>query len=130
MVRFSKPNLRPEELLHFVELRAFTDAWDNFLGLSDDDLLALQVLIMKQPKAAPIVKGTGGLRKVRFARDGSGKRGGIRVCYVYFEEFGVVLLVHAYAKNRKDDLSAAEKKSIQKLIQEVEVLLKKRKSSD
>jgi hypothetical protein len=97
--------LQPADLLHFVELRAFTEAWDAVLGLNDDDLTALQVLIMFGPKDAPVVAGTGGLRKLRYAPSGwsHGKRGGVRVCYVHYEALGVVLLVTAYAKGRKED---------------------------
>jgi hypothetical protein len=53
-------------------------------------------------------------------RSGRGKSGGNRVCYVYFEEYSVVLLVLAYPKNEKDDLSDAEKKAIKKLIENIE----------
>ncbi len=125
MVRFPKPTLEPADLLHFIELRTFTEAWDQRLELGDDELTALQILIMMQPKGAPVVAGTGGLRKLRFAAESktTGKRGGIRVCYVYFEEWGIVLLVTAYAKNRKDDLSVAEKQRIHAIIRDIEALL-------
>src|SRR5688572_29105682 len=117
--------LTPADLLHFVELRAFTEAWDEALGLADDDLAALQVLIMLWPKSAPVVAGTGGLRKLRFAPRGwsQGKRGAVRVCYVHYEVQGVVLLVTAFAKGRKEDLTASEKKAIAKLLREVEEYL-------
>lgn len=46
------------------------------------------------------------------------------MCYVYFETRGIVLLVTAYAKNRKDDLSAAEKQLIQSMIRDIEELLR------
>jgi hypothetical protein len=126
MPRDPKNALQPEDLLHFIELRAFTLAWDGELGLTDADLLALQMPIMIQPKAAPLVKGTGGLRKLRFRpkRWSTGKRGSVRVCYVHYEQFGIVLLVTAYSKNRKDDLSAQEKQRIRKLIKDIEIRLK------
>ena len=126
MVRFPKPRLEPADLLHFVELRAFTEAWDQHLALGDDELTALQILIMMQPKGAPVVPGTGGLRKMRFAAESKarGKRGGIRVCYVYFEQCGILLLVTAYAKNCKDDLSPSEKQHICNVIRDIERLLR------
>jgi hypothetical protein len=63
---------------------------------------------------------------MRFAAESKagGKRGGIRVCYVYFEEWGIVLLVTAYAKNRKDDLSFDEKQHIYNVIRDIEKLLR------
>jgi len=132
MVRSSVADLRPEDLLHFVELRSFTEVWDNELGLTDNDLLALQISIMLRPAAAPVVQGTGGLRKLRFAplRSTKGKRGGIRVCYVHFEEFGIVLLVSAYAKSRRDDLSENEKRGIRILIERISLELERRRTLD
>lgn len=119
---YPKHVFKPEDLLHFIELRQFTEGWDE-LGLDDEaDLAALQIAIMVGPKKHPVIPGTGGLRKMRFAPDhwNTGKRGAARVCYVYFQEYGIVLLVVAYGKNEKDDLTAAEKKTIAKLIIEVE----------
>jgi hypothetical protein len=96
-----------------VELRPFTEGWKD-LGLGDDDLLALQVMLMLDPKAAPVVKSTGGLRKTRFAPAswGTGKSGAARIAYVYLQEYGTVVLAIAYSKNEKDDLTPEEKSSI------------------
>lgn len=109
----------PEDLLSFVEAHGFSRDWDH-LRLGIDDLVALQLTIMVNPKAGDVVAGTGGLRKLRFAPPAwrLGKRSGIRVCYVYFEEFGIVLLVIAYPKSAKDDLTAAEKKALRHMIDE------------
>ena len=65
-----------------------------------------------------MVPGTDGLRKLRFApsRWANGKRGAARVGYVYLEEFGIVLLVVAYAKNEQDDLSPDDKRIIRDMI--------------
>ena len=113
--------IRPEDILVFVELDGFTGDW-HALRLSDDDLHALQLAIMAKPKAAPIMQGTGGLRKIRYAplKSGKGKSSGARVCYVYFEQYSVVVLVLAYPKNEKEDLSVPEKQAIKKLIKEIE----------
>lgn len=114
---YQSDGIRPEDLLAFIELRGFSDDWKR-LGLDDDDLLGLQVAIMAGPRQPPVVAGTDGLRKIRFAprRWKTGKSGAVRVGYVYFEEFGIVLLVVAYAKNEQDDLSASEKRAIRDLI--------------
>ena len=106
---FPKHRFEPEDLLSFIEVRPFTAAWRD-LDLDTDDLEALQVLIMCDPKRGAVIEGTGGLRKIRFAsrRSNQGKSGGLRICYVYFEEFSIVLLVLVYAKNEQDDLSSQE----------------------
>jgi hypothetical protein len=101
-------------LLHFVELDEFRDDWVG-LGLdSEHDLFELQLSIMGDPVAAPLVEGTGGLRKMRFAprRWRRGKSGSVRVCYAYFENHWLVLLVMAYAKNEQETLTAHEKTAI------------------
>jgi hypothetical protein len=116
--RYPKHAMSPEDLLYFIETSEFTAAWEK-LGLNDeDDLLALQLCIMAGPKRAPVIRGTGGLRKLRFAPAdwGTGTRGAARICYVYFEEYGIVLLVLAYAKNEKDDLSESERSAIKQYI--------------
>jgi hypothetical protein len=96
--------------LLFIELKPFTRAWRE-LGLELDELLAVQDLIGKQPGKYPIVPGTGGLRKLRYAAHGSGrgKRGGLRICYAYLERFLIVLLAFAYHKTGAADLTPRQK---------------------
>lgn len=106
------------DLLSFIEAKTFQTAWRR-CDLDDEDLLFLQLMIMVDPKSAPVIEGTGGLRKLRFSPAGAarGKSGSHRVCYVYFEEFGIVLLVTVYEKKQRDNLSAAAKKTIRQLIE-------------
>jgi hypothetical protein len=119
--------LRPEDFLHFVETDEFGDDWEE-LGLDVEyDLWSLQMLIMNGPERAPIIPGTGGLRKLRFAPAGSGKSGGVRVCYAYFKRHWIVLLVMAYAKSRKDNLTNHEKSAIGRYLASVEKWLDARK---
>jgi hypothetical protein len=112
-----------------VELDEFADDW-KALGLDvEHDLWALQIAIMKNPEAGAVIPDAGGLRKLRFGRhdDRVGKRGGIRVCYVYFKEHWTVLLVVAYGKNEKDDLTQEEKRSIREYIKRARAWLDKRR---
>lgn len=116
-LKYPKHVFKPEDLLDFIETRVFTRAWED-LRLTDDDLFALQLIVMSDPKVSPVIPGTGGLRKLRFAPPEwqRGKRGALRVCYVYFEEFHIVLLVIVYSKSEQDDLSDQQKRVIKKLI--------------
>lgn len=120
-LEYPRHAFKPEDLLRFVHLKPFERGWKN-LGLNDDDLAALEILIMVNPRGCPIVQGTGGLRKIRFApgRWKRGKSGAARIGYVYLEEYGTVLLVIAYGKGDQDDLSPDEKKTIHGLIQRIE----------
>jgi hypothetical protein len=118
--------LDPEDLLSFIASTVFERAWER-CGLTDDDLFELQLGIMVRPKAAPVMVGTGGLRKVRFCPAGAahGKSGSHRACYVYFEEFGIVLLLTAYPKNKKDNLSPASRNAMRKMIEAQHQLLRR-----
>ena len=97
------------------------------MGLDDDDLRDLEMAIMAGPAATPVEPGTGGMRKLRFSpeRWHRGKRGGGRACYAYFPDHCIVLLLTAYDKTRRDQLTAKQKATIRGLIEEVGSYLNK-----
>lgn len=64
-------SFQPDDLLHFIEMEGFWQDWLD-LGLGDDELLELQLTIMAGGKYAPLIPGTGGLRKLRFSRQAGG----------------------------------------------------------
>ena len=68
----------------FYEMKHFTKKWLD-LGFSDDELSQLQQILLENPKAGDVMRGTGGLRKIRFAFPNSGKSGSVRVCYIDIE---------------------------------------------
>ena len=106
--------LRPVSVVEFVGYRRRADEL-----LSRDEQDAVIDLVAYEPTCGDVIKGTGGLRKVRIARGSSGKRGGARVVY-YFHDFDVpILLLAVYAKNEKSDLSAVEKREFSKLVMEI-----------
>lgn len=106
------------DLLTFIETTFFSARWDD-LKLTIRDLVELQQSILTNPKSGKVMNGTGGIRKVRFAPSAQrrGKSGAFRVCYVYFEEFGVVLLVLVYPKNERDNLYASEKRELRDYVE-------------
>jgi hypothetical protein len=108
-----------------IELPGFTRAWAS-LGLSDDDLTTLQTAILDGPNRHPVVSGTGGLRKIRFARPGKGrgKSSSYRVCFACFLKNGVVVLAMVYGKGEQADLSMAQRKNIAAALQVISEQLK------
>jgi hypothetical protein len=110
---------RPEDWPRFVRFPAFTRDWER-LGLDDAALRALESEILRGPDRTPIIRGTGGLRKIRFAEPGSGrgKRGAYRVCYVPFPEFGTIALVAIFGKTEKSDLTQADRRAIASMIKD------------
>ncbi|MGH7194726.1 MAG: hypothetical protein ACREJM_14500 [Candidatus Saccharimonadales bacterium] len=119
-------------LLNFVELRPFTRRWTELKLDDEGDLAALQLQIMRAPTSGPVIRGTSGLRKLRFSPPSwrIGKSGALRVAYVYFADFGVVLLAAVYPKNVKADLTAAEKArinvAIERIVTQLEENLRRR----
>ena len=72
----------------------------------DDERLAFIDWIAEHPEAGELVPQSGGLRKVRWARAGQGKRGGARVIYFVRTARGEIVLVTAYAKGRIENIPA------------------------
>ena len=99
----------------FIEVPLFTKRWKE-IGLNDDDLLVLQIMLLKDPASGPVMEGTGGIRKVRFPIENRGKSSSVRVCYTDFEEYEVTYLITAFTKNEQENLSASEKAVLKKLV--------------
>ena len=85
--------------------------------LDDEGRAEFEFDLACRPEAHPVVPGTGGVRKARWSRPGMGKRGGIRVVYYYPLGAQVILMVTAYTKNRKENLSDADKKAIRQTVE-------------
>ena len=107
----------------FIQTREFTRNWDD-LGLNDDDLRRLELQIMSDPQIGAVMRGTGKLRKMRFALENGGKSGGMRVCYVDFLLLETVYLITVYPKSMKENLTSAERNDIKKMIMKLEESLK------
>jgi hypothetical protein len=103
----------------FVETRAFTARAKG--RLTDEMLRALQNELMADPEKGAVMRGCGGLRKIRAGAGlrGKGKRGGTRVIYLSIPEAERIDLLTVYGKDEKDDLSAAEKSALRKLAAEL-----------
>jgi hypothetical protein len=108
--------------LTIVQMPAFAAGWAR-LGLNDDDL---RLLIMADPQRSPVIPGLAGVRKLRFAATEwkIGRRGGARVCYVYYEFAGVVVLLAVFTKSSQADLTPQQKKQIRALVAEIETYLR------
>ena len=95
-----------------VPIGTFEDRAHKLLGKTGfNDMLDF---LARRPKAGRIIKGTGGLRKVRIARPGKGKSSGARVIYYYHDEGKPLLLLLIYAKATQDNLTDAQKAHLRK----------------
>lgn len=105
-----------------LELPSFARSIRNIW--SAEELSSFVTFIAANPTAGAIIQGTGGLRKVRWSRDGIGTRGGTRIVYYYHNPRNPIYLFYAYPKNAKDDLTSEERKIFAAAIQELKRHLK------
>ena len=102
--------------MRFVETPIFTKIITRFLD--DEDYRSLQIALMLRPEQGAIIRGAGGLRKVRWAKAGSGKRGGIRVIYYWAPPEGAFFMLYAYSKNEQSDLIPTQARLLGQLVRE------------
>jgi mRNA-degrading endonuclease RelE of RelBE toxin-antitoxin system len=72
----------------------------------------MQIHLAAQPDAGKIIKGSGGIRKLRWSGSGRGKRGGLRVIYYWWVAKDRISLLMVYPKNEQDDLTADQLKQL------------------
>ena len=84
--------------------------------LSEEARKEMETAIVAAPDAAPVIRGTAGIRKLRWAGSGRGKRGGIRVIYFWHAVPEAIYMLTAYAKGRQDDITATDKKALSRLV--------------
>ena len=87
-------------------------------SLSDDEYRLFQNELLERPDAGKVIPGSGGLRKLRWAAEGRGKRGGLRVIYYWFTARGTILLLFIYPKNVQDNLTPDQLKLLKKVVEE------------
>ena len=99
----------------FIETSIFTKELQKLLR--DDEYRILQHNLMVKPSAGSIIKGSGGLRKIRWKSSGKGKRGGLRIIY-YWDPPDTIYMLYPYKKSEREDLSADQIKVLRELVKE------------
>ncbi len=87
--------------------------------VDDETYGDLQFLLAKEPNKGDVIRGTGGLRKIRMAARGKGKRGGARVIYHYMKLDETIYMIFVYGKDEMDDLSSDQKKRLIAMSKEI-----------
>jgi hypothetical protein len=83
--------------------------------IGSDGIEAVAIYLAGEPDAGDVIPGAGGVRKLRWAAKGKGKRGGARIIYVYVVIAARIYLLRCYAKNVKTDLTADEKRELRQI---------------
>ena len=102
----------------FVETSEFTKRLRSHLD--DDGYAALQAFLSVHPNAGTIIRGSGGIRKLRWGSEGRGKQGANRVIYYWLVAQNRIYLLTLYSKGVKDDLTRAELAAWRKIVEEIE----------
>ena len=102
-------------MLTVVESPLFQRLWP--LYWTEDERAEFASYIAADPTAGVVVPGSGGVRKIRWARPGAGKSGGVRVIYFNRTEWGEVMLLTLYAKGKTENISAAKLKEIRRALE-------------
>jgi predicted AAA+ superfamily ATPase len=89
-------------LYEFIESSLFEKYLPDYL--SDDEYVLLQKHLCEHPNASDLIKGSGGVRKLRWAREGTGKSSGVRACYYVRSKAGRIYMLVIYAKSARDSI--------------------------
>tara|TARA_B100000745_G_C20075159_1_gene367176 strand:- start:563 stop:874 length:312 start_codon:yes stop_codon:yes gene_type:complete len=99
----------------FIETSHFTKLLPSYLN--DDEYRGLQSLLLIRPDAGAVVRGSGGVRKIRWAPEGKGKSGGVRVIYYWRVSDDEVWMLTIYSKSERDSIPSHVLKQIAEAIE-------------
>lgn len=102
----------------FVELTPFVAFRKEYW--TDEDLRAMQNVLLVAPDAGDLIRAGAGLRKLRWSAQGRGKRGGARVIYYWHVPGDRIYLIYGYVKNRSEDLTAHQLKVLRDLMKDID----------
>jgi hypothetical protein len=94
--------------------------------LSTSERVSVLEYLAANPRAGDLIQGTGGVRKLRWARGGRGKSGGVRVIYYFHSEAMPLYLLTVFGKNEKSDLSKSERNELAALVRMLKANLERK----
>lgn len=104
-------------IMEFIETPTFTRLVTELL--TDDEYTGLQGLLVENPERGDIIRGGGGIRKMRYALPGGGKSGGVRAIYYWIREDQQIFMLLIYPKSKKDNLSDKELAVLRAFVKEL-----------
>jgi hypothetical protein len=85
--------------------------------MSDDEYKDLQEALVNRPDMGDLIKGSGGLRKVRWSLEGTGKSGGVRAIYYSVVDDDNIRMLYVYPKSKQDNLTKAQLSRLKAIIE-------------
>ena len=104
--------------MSFVETSLFSRNREQYLD--DEQFRLLQASLLISPDAGPVIRESGGIRKLRWGSGGSGKRSGLRIIYYRQRSANRIYLLTVYRKSEMSDMSKAELRILKALVREIE----------
>lgn len=102
--------------MRFIETSIFTKLINNLM--TDDEYRKLQIALILRPEQGALIKKSGGLRKIRWAMKGTGKRGGIRLIYYWDKTNEDFYMLFVYPKTKQVDLSPEQLRILRRVMKE------------
>jgi hypothetical protein len=103
-------------MLTVVETNLFQRQWPNYW--TEEERGEFAAYIAEHPSAGDVIPESGGIRKLRWKRAGSGKSGGVRVIYFTRNAEGEVVLLTLYAKSKTDNITGPKLKEIRHALED------------
>lgn len=98
-----------------VETSVFTRQVQKILA--DEEYRALQTALIARPDTGKVIRGSGGIRKMRWSAKGRGKRGGVRVIYYWAVVREQLLMLFIYPKTKQSDLTREQLKTLRRIVE-------------
>lgn len=103
--------------MEFLETSTFTRLITALM--EDDAYRGMQNLLVQAPESGDLIRGGGGIRKLRYGLDGRGKSGGVRVIYYWIKDHQQIYMLVVYPKSKKDNLTDRETEILRDLAKEL-----------
>ena len=103
--------------MEFIETPTFTRLLADLL--TDEQYSGLQSVLVEDPQRGEVIKGGGGIRKLRYALPGRGKSGGVRAIYYWLRDEHQIYMLLIYPKSKKDDLTERETALLRDFVKEL-----------
>jgi hypothetical protein len=102
-------------MLTVVESPIFQKLWPRYWD--EDERAEFATFIALNSDSGSVIRGSGGVRKIRWTREGTGKSGGVRIVYITRNEAGEVYLLTLYAKSESENISLIALKEIRRALE-------------
>jgi hypothetical protein len=107
------------KIILISETKHFAKLFDKIVGKAMRS--KLHEFLANDPQSGVIIRGSKGIRKLRWAKEGSGKSGGVRLIYYFYREDLVLYLLTLFAKNDQDNLSSKEINELAKVAEMIKI---------